>query len=215
MGLYGANGSAPVAVYAGSTPAQAVYLGSRHVWPDHAPELTSFTTAGSHQYTIPSWATKIDVIVLGGGGGGSAGSLFITGAGGYAPSWVTRTLVVGVDIPAGTTTLGAVVGAGGRSNTDGAESSVSGIGVTKIASAGGFKGGHTPAPPGQAVQAFGHAPGDCTFNGEVYAGGRAGSGGLGGEIKPTSPGGAGVGGAPNGPGGTGADGVVHFYAYQV
>jgi hypothetical protein len=78
-------------------------------------QLDTFSTAAFSTYSIPEWANKIDVIVLGGGGGGQGGGAgFNNGRAGAAGSYgAGLTLTRGVDFPPGKTTFRAYVGAAG------------------------------------------------------------------------------------------------------
>jgi len=80
-----------------------------------ATQLDTFSTAGTFTYTIPAWASKIDIIALGGGGGGSGGnSAFNNGKAGAAGSYnAGLTLTRGLDFPLSKTTFPVTVGAAG------------------------------------------------------------------------------------------------------
>ena len=81
-------------------------------------QLDTLSTAGYGTYSIPEWANKIDVIVLGAGGGGQGGGAgFNNGKAGAAGSYgAGLTLTRGVDFPPGKTTFRAYVGYAGQGN---------------------------------------------------------------------------------------------------
>lgn len=177
------------------------------------PTTTPYTAAGTYTYTVPNWlkwGDKIDVAALGGGGGGQASVFGATGQGGVPAAWLTRTLIIGVDIPTTTTTLTVVVGTGGAGGfgtgqvgNDGNASTISGTGVTALTAAGGAGG----QAGGVAI---GYGPGNTTYDTVTYIGG--GDTAASGNGYP--PGGGGGGGAPFSNGGGGAWGSVWLAAYQ-
>ncbi len=171
-----------------------------------APQVTTFSAAGAYTYTVPQWATHIDVILLGGGEAGT-GVVFANGSGGKAGSWRTVTLARGATIPWGTTTITGIVGAGGTGNGgDGASTTanVSGGGTYTAAGGSGNMGAINPA---------GEAAGTQSYNNQSYVGGGS-QGALGGAG--VAPGGGGAGGGfGTSVGGGGAVGQVWFYAYNV
>lgn len=176
--------------------------------------LTTYSTAGSYTYTIPSWAYKIDVILLGGGAGGrSGGAGFNNGEGGGAGSWVATTLTRGVNIPFSTTTItGSVATAGaggtnlGAAPTSGGSSTATATGMASLTAIGGVIDASTTQS--------GIAPGNTTYNSQTYTGGTAGVRGAG---NATAPGAGGAGGdgvfVGYSTGGAGSAGRVWFYAY--
>ncbi|WP_136244762.1 hypothetical protein [Mycobacterium intracellulare] len=110
------------------------------------PNQVALTAAGMANYPIPSWAqvsgTPIDVVGCGAGGaagwadgnyysifGLSFGTLNL-GQGGDAGKWVAKTLTYGTDIPAGTTALQAIVGAGGCAPSGSGGDTIVGYGFT-------------------------------------------------------------------------------------
>lgn len=177
-----------------------------------SPRKQTFDTAGAFTYTIPEQfrvqGCIIDIVLLGDGGGGSAAA----GApGGDCGDWHAVSLVYGVDIPLGTTTLTGVVGPGGVGGSianinggNGTGTSVVVPGYGTITAAGGAASG-APGFFGQGVVPF-------THNDVVYQGG----------AEATVPGQAGF--APGGGGGSwatfsgaagpGARGQVWFVARQ-
>jgi hypothetical protein len=177
------------------------------------PTTTPFPTAGTFTYTIPSWmkwGDNIDVVIVPAGGGGQASTFFLTGAGGSPGTWVTRTLVYGVDIPITTTTLTVIVGAGGSAGSgagtvggNGGTSSAAGTGVTTVTAVGGVGG----SSGGVAV---GPGPGNKTYDTVTYTGGAD----AGASAPGNAPGGAGGGGAPYSDGAAGAPAEVWLAAYQ-
>jgi hypothetical protein len=140
---------------------------------EHSPETSSYATAGTFTYTVPSWKVSGDFfdIALVGGGAGSAWSG--AGFGGGAGSWTAITLQYGVDIPTGTTAFTVTVGAGGTpgtvsvdNGTPGGSGSVAikGYASTPLTAAGGAIGtGFTSQNGG--------SPGNQTLNGTTYYGG--------------------------------------------
>lgn len=189
----------------GLTQAKAVYLGDKKIWPPPKPVLTTFSTAGSYTYTIPEDCDCIDVILLGGGEAGT-GITWGNGSGGKAGSWVTVTLVRGVDIPWSTTSITGVVGAGGTGNGgDGTPSTAVISGGSTYTAAGGSGNMGLTVPGGQGA-------GTQVFNGMSYVGG-GGQGSLGNTGNAPGGGGAG-GGFGTSVGGNGAVGCVWFYAYS-
>lgn len=139
----------------------------------HAPQATTYNSAGTYNYTIPQWATHVDVIVIGGGGGGVQGNggNGAAGNGGSAGSWNFRTLERGSDIPWATTVLSAVTGDGGvagaKNNTPGpgtgGQSYVSDGNITILGSGG--------APGSGTNGTVGGSPGDVVVGDIVYTGG--------------------------------------------
>lgn len=136
------------------------------------PELTSYTSAGSYTYTIPVWATVIDVVLLGGGGGGKGMAFFDAWTeGGEAGSWVTTRLTRGVDIPWDTTQITGSVGAAGTAGGSGSNggtggnSTATGTGMTTLTANGGPGGNQSN------LDTPGKSPGSQTFNEQAYTGG--------------------------------------------
>jgi hypothetical protein len=176
------------------------------------PTETIYSTAGAYNYTIPTWCTKIDVVMVGGGGaGGQGGAFFNTGGGGKQGSWSGVT----ISRPAGgwtVTTLSGVVGAGAPA----------GIAFGAAPGAGGnstLSSPSTVAAGGAAnfyytVTRNGGSPGNYTFNNRTYSGGAASTTASG---NGNAPGGGGSGGDGVLVGGTnsgaGAAGRVWLYAY--
>ena len=134
------------------------------------PQITSYTSSGSYTYTIPVWATIVDVILLGGGGAGKGMALFDAWTeGGEAGHWTVTRLVRGVDIPWGTTQITGTVGAGGNDSSGngnpGGASTATGTGMSTLTGAGGPGGNQSN------LDTPGKSPGNQTFNGETYVGG--------------------------------------------
>ncbi len=190
----------------------------------HAPTLTTYSSAGTFTYTIPQWATHVDVIVVGGGGGGREGNggNLQTGNGGLAGSWYFRTLNRGADITWSTATLTAVVGAPGpggpRTTGDtnltlgrGGDSIVSSDSFTLVGSGGAGGIGTSTSP------AAGSSPGNVVVGGNTYTGGATAPSGSSRTVgnAPGGGGGGGAGGFINSQtaGMDGAPGTVYFYAY--
>ena len=176
------------------------------------PTETIYSTAGAYNYTIPTWCSKIDVVMVGGGGaGGQGGAGFNTGGGGKQGSWSGVT----ISRPAGgwtVTTLSGVVGAGAPA----------GIAFGAAPSAGGNSTLSSPSTVGTGgaanfyytVTRNGGSPGNYTFNNRTYSGGAASTTASG---NGNAPGGGGSGGDGVLLGGTnsgaGAAGRVWLYAY--
>ncbi len=167
------------------------------------PRMTNYSTAGSHTYTIPSWANFLDVSVLGGGGGGCGGNGGIGqhGEGGDAGSWVSETLERGVDFPSGATSLTLFVGDGGNGGSPGDPGAAGqasyraaiASGKAQVTAAGG------PGGDGWGLDTnytYGDSPGNHTYGGRTFTGGgRASSLGASTGSAGKSPGGGGGGGA--------------------
>lgn len=204
------------ALYLGSAPVTQLYLGELLVWTVEDGQLDVFTEPGAFTYDIPSWATHVDVVLLGGGASGEGGnSALYRGTGGGHGQWKAATLVRGVDIEFGTTQITGTVGdvAG---PVPGATPPVSGNATSAAATGwGGLTANGGTVATGNLGTA-GQSPGDFEFNGEVYGGG-LGGGWPGGWATPPGAGGGGgqgwlVGG---GGGGQGARGQAWFRAYLV
>lgn len=108
-----------------------------------SPLLATYSTAGAFTYSIPGWATKLDVVMVGAGGGGNVGGAgYANGGGGGAGTWATKTLTRGVDFPSDATTLAGIVGALGAgapaygSASDGSPSLVGTVTSTANGAAG-------------------------------------------------------------------------------
>jgi hypothetical protein len=84
-------------------------------------QLDTFSTVNAFTYSIPEWANKIDVIVLGGGGGGQGGGAgFANGRSGAAGTYgAGLTLTRGTDFPPGKTTFSGFVGTSGTGGVRG------------------------------------------------------------------------------------------------
>jgi hypothetical protein len=194
------TGSSASKVYLGSTAVSAVYLGSTLIYKT-APETTTFSTAGTFTYTIPTWCSTLDIICLGGGQAGGVGSLFITGQGGAAGSWASTT--VSRSTSPSTATLSVVIGAAqvgmvgsqqwSNPGKPGLASTVTGFGT--VSGAGGTGG---------TGALNGGSPGNRVVNGVTYTGG----------VYPNAPGtGGGGGGLLGTAGGRGEIGRVWIRAY--
>lgn len=168
-------------------------------------ELEVFTTPGGFTYSVPAWADRLDVVVLGGGAGGSVGGVDVAGNGGRSGVWKAFTVLRG-DSRWGSTIAGWV-GAGGRRGT-----------LTESPGLGADSGVEIDnpvtfplSPAGQTWP--GDSPGSVAYAGQVYVGGdqqnRYGANG-----NPPGGGGAGV-VAPHSAGGEGAPGAVWIYAQQL
>jgi hypothetical protein len=179
--------------------------------------ITTYSTPGNHTYSIPGWATRIDIIVIGGGGGGINAPIS-TGYGGGAGLWAGRTIIKS-QLPANTITLPVAVGSG-ASNAD----------YSLFPSAYGFGGNTVCTVPGTGESSGTlTGAGGKTGNNQVAVGATlVGSGAQNfpfgnntytGSLNQTSPGakgnapGGGGAGGSSGPGGSGGDGAAFFYAY--
>lgn len=165
--------------------------------------LTQFTTPGANVYSVPPFASSVDVVALGGGGGGQDGFIFFGvsfyGRGANGGQFATGTITTPPS------TLTATVGAGGERQAVGGSTTVTGTGVTTITALGGNNGGN-----GTGDATPGHSPGQIVYNGNTYVGGPESIVGT----VPTTPGTGGPGGTPpgSGPGLKGAPGAVWFLA---
>ena len=185
------------------------------------PQLASYTSSGSYAYTIPSWCSHIDVIVLGGGGGGREGDggNNAVGNGGSAGSWNMRTLERGLDIPWGTTTITGTVGAGGVAGAKGGGDvpATSKGGDTSAVYAGITLNGVGGAGGTGTGGVAGGSPNSITANSNIYTGGATAPSGASRTVgnAPGGGGGGGAGGLFNGQtaGMAGATGAVYFYAH--
>lgn len=124
-------------------------------------QLDTFSTAGAFTYTIPDWAAKLDVVVLGGGGGGgSGGAGFNNGGGGGAGLYASKTLVRGTDMGWGTRTLSGQVGAGGNGQPTAGSGGWSngGVSVLAVESGGGGTGAAVASGTGTISGSWTHTP---------------------------------------------------------
>ncbi|MDA4085994.1 glycine-rich domain-containing protein [Mycolicibacterium hassiacum] len=188
-------GSDPVtAVYVGGALANKVYLGDTLLWPLAEPETFTFSTVGTHTFTIPANCTFLDVVLLGSGAGGHhGGGGFVAGLGGGGGKWAGVTLQRGVHIPVETTTITLVVPDGGPGGPGGALSGGGTPGSPCTASASGWSG--LSADGGVFTEHTGQdgqPAGNFTHAGELYVGGAAVTSGNGTPGNP--PGGGGRGG---------------------
>lgn len=188
--------------------------------PATTPDVANYTSAGSFSYTIPSWAYRFDVAVLGGGASGDVGGAGLNdGAGGGKATWVTTTWTRGYDFPLTATSFSVVVGAGGTGpaafngpGNPGNSSSVTAQSGPTVTSSGGIT--YNRLASGH-VQAGDSATG-ITFNGTSLPGGTGGSGGTpGGNAGAYGSGGGGGNGVVLGSvaGGSGSRGYAFIKAY--
>ncbi|MCM2323003.1 MAG: hypothetical protein NDJ90_07040, partial [Oligoflexia bacterium] len=165
------------------------------------PTLVTYSTPGTHSYTVPPDATSIDVESWGAGAGGGTQSAQANGGGGGGYSKKTVSVTPNE-------TLTIVVGAGGSTGVNGQDSSLKrGATVLATATGGLTAGGASPTPgagyydiwyPGGAGSAAQGGGGSRAGSG---GGGGAGSGGAGnaGAIgSSATPGAGGGGGSPDG-----------------
>lgn len=147
--------------------------------PSYPPELTTYSTAGTTTYTVPSWANYLDVIAVGGGGAAttttSGYSTYYNGGGGG--TWNAQTWSA-----TGLTTVGVTVGSAGN------PSSVTATGRTTVSGAAGAAGATTQAAVYNSTFRTYTSPGDHpqdplhgnaqnkVFDGNTYYGGAASSG---------------------------------------
>lgn len=197
-------------VLMGSNQGRAVYLGGTKVWPPD-PLETSYTSAGSYTYTVPSWFKfgfdYIDVFALGGGGGGG-GYWNYNGQGGRGGRWALSSF------QPTNTTISVIVGGGGsgqntsQGNTGGTSSVTNGS--IKVTSYGGIGGEYGGASNG--ADNYGQGPSNETRNTVTHNAGnnQTSNGGAG-----NAPGGGGGGASWLGTGGSGAAGAVWIRARSV
>jgi hypothetical protein len=168
--------------------------------PQYPPVLTTFTSSGT--YTIPTWATGLDIIALGGGGGGGP----FGSNGGLAGSWSGVTLTA-AQVTAAGATLAVTVGGGGVGGRSGVSPTNGGNSVVVVTGYGTVAGvGGAAASNGNLD---GQGAGNFILNGETYYGG-----GTVGQTYGASPGGGGGMNGFGGPGFGGAPGVVFILAHQ-
>lgn len=180
--------------------------------PRLVPRKQTFDAAGAFTYTIPEQfrvpGMLIDVVQLGDGGGGNGAP---GGPGGGCGDWKGTTLVYGVDITDGTTTLsgsnGPGGGGGGIPNLNGFNGTGTSLvvpGTGTLTAAGGAASG-APGFFGQGVSPF-------TYNGVVYQGG--GSATVPGQDGPSPGAGGGSWATFSGAAGRGGRGQTWFVARQ-
>ena len=215
-------------VFVGTTQAAAVYLGTTLVWPTAGIVqgvmgeqlfVNTLNNASTQRWNvfIPTEATKVDVILIGGGGGGGDGGTLGPGEGGICGVWQTGTYTIGTDFPAGHV-LRIQTGEGGEgggalANTGGLQGVESWI----LNQAGnGFLLTGPGGKPNKAPDRTGATPPDITFNGRTYKGGAGGVSANQNGVDGAAPGGGGQGGNDeiNGNnGGKGGSGGVYLYFY--
>ena len=161
--------------------------------------LVTFT--GNSTWVCPAGVTSITyLIVAGGGGGGTQVSSTLNAGGGGGGGVLTGTAVV---TPGVSYTI--TVGAGGGTQTNGANSSIAGTGFTTLtAVGGGAGGGTTDNQPGSngGSGGGGEARGGTGTAGGTAVSGQGTAGGTG------SNGGSYVGGGGGGAGGAGINGSI-------
>ncbi|QNO01051.1 minor tail protein [Mycobacterium phage CELFI] len=201
--------------------------------PENPGELTTISATGAYTYNIPSWATHVDIVAIGGGGGGAGGANVGNGdgQGGNAGTWQSVTVKRGVDIPSGVTQITGVVGTGGAGGdttlssgnapgSAGNQSTALASGLS-LSAAGGAGGSGINTTGGSLT--YGKSPGNLIFNGQTYTGGAqagASNNPSGNGVAGNAPGGGGEGGGgtlfgTGSDGGAGGAGRVFFYAYHV
>lgn len=161
------------------------------------PSVTSYTTAGSNLYTVPSGARYITIQMVGGGGGGGPAANVSIGAIGGA------SIVIGVATANG--------GGGGDWGLTGATGGVSTVATSgTILDCGSTNGSY--GDPGEELlltdYGVGGSGGNSFFGGAGGGGGPAGTGQTAATASGSGGGGAGVGG----PGKSGAGGGAGGYA---
>lgn len=183
----------------GYCPIVLVRLGSTSgpviAWGYGCPEVysaalaTPIVTPGPFSWPIPSWASYIDILLLGGGGGGSSGlgAVLTWGDGGYAASWAIASPVVGsTALPTGTTHITGNIGVGGAPGRSGLFSNPGKPGTattatyhtTTMTSPGGAGGSGIEGNQNGQDAGTGTASGYTYPNGGHGVGGRGGAGGI-------------------------------------
>ena len=176
---------------------------------------TSGGQTATRNYSITVTAPRVVeyLVIAGGGGGGNGGG----GAGGYRNSYASETSGANSSTEStinliGGTTYTITVGAGGTSytnaldgnSTSGADSSISGSGLTTITSLGGGGGGSNAPNAAKTGGSGGGGHGGYTDNGQSGASGTANQGSSGGNG--TQFGSAASSGGGGGAGGSGSNG---------
>jgi hypothetical protein len=170
----------------------------------YAPVPTPFTVPGTYTYSIPFWASFIDLVGIGGGGDGSAAGILGNGLGGSAGTWNGKIIERAVDfMDSPTATLTIVVGRGGISGGAGVNTTISWtdtLGHTQTMTCTGGAAATQSTYLGQSATIF-------IFDGQPYDGGGFGK----------APGGGGNGGTSGlfGLGGTFATGGGSGGAFTV
>lgn len=172
-------------------------------------ETTTYSTAGSGNYTIPAWCNKIDVVVMGGGGAGGGSNTFAWGSGGSAGQYNYVTLMRGSDISWSTATLSYTVGSGGIGHGGDGGSGGASIGHTTQANGGGGGIAKNNGGNGSGTNAY-------TRNGVTYPAASGGTYGNSADAGANPGSGGGGGNSAFGPflGKNGRAGAVYFRAYQ-
>lgn len=149
-----------------------------------SPETTLFNTAGSRTLPVPSWASTVQVISVGGGGAGRQGGTYgVQGEGGDGGSWDTATWTRGVHF-SGSPSLAIVVPAqvpgGGNTGTSGGIGANGGNVTVTLPATSGFSAATRTALGGEGGDAlvtvgdpnmFGQSPGNQVYDGVTYVGG--------------------------------------------
>lgn len=200
------------------------------------PSQTSFTSAGSFTFTVPTNVSGAKATVLGAGGAGGGSSTLNNGSGGGAGG-ASYAYLSGL-VPGNA--IAVVVGAGGVGSSNatggnGGGSSISGTGIPTVTVNGGSGGATGAGVPGGGVGGAAGTGGDLNFGGNAggfaaastvaaFGGPGAGSifgGGASGVFAAvgmaaiaSGAGGGGAGFGANRAGGNGADGLVLFEFLQ-
>ena len=192
-------------VFVGNTAAAAVYLGGTLVWPTvtgtpgvMGEQLITNPTNNRYgelwQLSIPSAATTVDVVMIGGGGGAQDAGTSGSGTGAGVGKWVTATYTIASEYPS--RVMSGKVGYGGP----GAQA------LPNFGSSDGFPATLLKADNTIAIQSgggkregasgrTGATPPDCVYNGRTYVGGAGGSSSNMNGVNGQAPGGGGQGGA--------------------
>jgi hypothetical protein len=176
------------------------------------PFETIFGNVGAYNYHIPSTATHIDIVLVGGGGGGQGAGL--VNVGGLGGQWIYTTLIRGDNIPWETELITGSIGGGGGPGgfiapavvvpgVNGQPTTATGTGMTPLSAAGGL----TTSSP--VINGIGPNPTILNYNGRNYFGGPTAAS----QAYGNPPGGGGSGGLPLANGFAGARGQAWFYAY--
>ena len=140
---------------------------------------TTFTTPGSHQWTVPAGVSSVSVVCIGGGSGGTTNPLNEGGAGGALAYGNNISVTAGSVITVVCGDKGIV---STNSATNGGTSSFNGTSV--LSASGGTTGGVGGTSSGSARTGGGDG-GDCGLGesgwGFFYGGGGGGTGGYGGD----------------------------------
>lgn len=150
------------------------------------PTRTTFATAASGNYTVPTGCTRIVVTQVGGGGGGGGAATTSSGqaaaAAGGGGGGYSRTTVTGTPLASA---IPYVVGAGGTGATagnnvgnNGGNTSFAPVGITAFGAFGGLGGAGSASTASPIMSTGGQGGGGPTQNGDFNGYGQAGAYGL-------------------------------------